>query len=394
MEGITERARPLIRLRRTALDRFPRLKTRLALRLQDPILGVVDRLPVGSLASRAFRQTLRHLVGGVLWSVKLEVNNACGLSCPMCYVKKGNDILPMPDIKRLLDEIAGVGTRLEILGGEPLLRDDLAEIIRYAKEEANVPQVVLYTNALGADQRRAGELRSAGLDAVLINLVSCDEKEHDAFVGVDGAWRKTTSGIRCFKEAGVEVYTFTAIHRANIGRVKEIYAFARGQLGVHAVFYQYIPQTKDDPLIPDNEQWAAVKQWILREKNAPHARFVRNFCILAGSACSGGYFVFTVKVDGTVTPCPFISDIPLGNIKEESIWEIMGNRFNVPQFIQFQSLPAECRKCGYADVCNGGCKAGNAVLFGRYDRKDHRCLGPWGKPISEAAVSDRLPCFF
>jgi len=83
----------------------------------------------------------------------------------MCYIKKGEDLLPMHDIKRLLDEIAGVGTRLEILGGEPLLRDDLAEIIRYAKEEANVPQVVLYTNALGADQRRAGELRSAGLDA-------------------------------------------------------------------------------------------------------------------------------------------------------------------------------------------------------------------------------------
>jgi radical SAM protein with 4Fe4S-binding SPASM domain len=101
-----------------------------------------------------------------------------------------------------------------------------------------------------------------------------------------------------------------------------------------------------------------------------------------------------VKVDGTVTPCPFISDIPLGNIKERSIWEIIRARFSVPGFIEFQSLPAECRDCTYADICNGGCKAGNIALFGRYDRKDNRCLGPWKEQIQEEAVSDRLPCFF
>jgi len=300
----------------------------------------------------------------------------------------------MPDIKRLLDDIAGVGTRLEILGGEPLLRDDLTEIIRYAKQNAGVPQVVLYTNALGADKKRAEELSTAGLDAALVTLISCDEKEHDAFVGVDGAWQQTLDGIEHLKETGIEVYTFTAIHSANIHRVKEIHAFVKGTLGAHAVFYQYIPQTKDDPLVPDKERWADVKRWILCEMNPDHARFVGSFCTLAGTACSGGYFVFTVKVDGTVTPCPFISDIRLGNIKEQSIWQIMRNRFDVERFIEFQSLPGECRSCTYADICNGGCKAGNTALFGRYDRKDPRCLGPWkGSPQDDVAC-DRLPCFF
>jgi len=393
-EGMPEAPRSLIRLRRAPLDRFPRLKTRLALRLKDPILRTIDRLPIDSLRSRAFRQTLRHLVGGVLWSVKLEVNTACSLSCRMCYREKGNDLLPMADIKRLLDDIADVGTRLEILGGEPLLREDLAEIIRYAKQAANVPQVVLYTNALGTDKKRAEQLSAAGLDAALVTLISCDEAEHDTFVGVDGAWQQTLDGIEHLKETGIEVYSFTAIHSANIHRVKEIHAFAKGTLGAHAVFYQYIPQTKDDPLVPDKQQWADVKRWILCEMNPEHARFVRSFCTLAGTACSGGYFVFTVKVDGTVTPCPFISDIPLGNIKEQSIWQIMSDRFNMERFVEFQALPVECAACTYADICNGGCKAGNTALFGRYDCKDPRCLGPWRQPLQEDAVSDRLPCFF
>jgi len=394
LEEARQKTTGLIRLRRTPLDRFPRAKTRLALRLKDPILRTIDRLPIDSLRSRAFRQTLRHVVGGVLWSVKLEVNAACSLSCRMCYREKSSDLLPMADIKRLLDDIAGAGTRLEILGGEPLLRDDLAEIVRYAKQAADVPQVVLYTNALGADKKRVEELSTAGLDAALITLISSDEKEHDAFVGVDGAWQQTLNGIGHLKEAGIEVYTFTAIHNANIHRVKEIYTFVKEELGAHAVFYQYIPQTKEDPLIPDRKQWADVKRFILCETNPDHARFVGSFCTLAGTACSGGYFVFTIKVDGTVTPCPFISDIPLGNIKEQSIWQIVRDRFNVEQFVEFQALPGECRSCSYADICNGGCKAGNVALFGQYDRRDPRCLGPWKGPPQDDAVCDRLPCFF
>jgi radical SAM protein with 4Fe4S-binding SPASM domain len=194
--------------------------------------------------------------------------------------------------------------------------------------------------------------------------------------------------------AGIEAYTFTPIHRYNIGRVKDIHMFAKKVLNAHSIFYQYIPQLKGDPLIPDPEEWAQVKRWVLYEKNPSHARFVRNFFTLAGSACSGGYFVFTVKVDGTVTPCPFIADVPLGNIKDRTIWEIMRDRFDVEEFIKFQLLPEECRGCAYADICNGGCKAGNKILFGRYDHKDHRCLGPWGGPIHADAISDRLPCFF
>ena len=380
-----------LHLRRTPLDRFPKTKTRLGLRSREAILKVLDKLPIDSLASRAYRRTLRRLVGPVLWSIKLEVNNTCNLACKMCYVPKGDDALSMKAIRRLLDDIAGVGTRLEILGGEPLLRDDLLEIVRYAKEEARLPQVVLYTNATLADRERAVELRRAGLDAALVTLISCDEAEVHA---MGGSWNRTVEGIRNLKAAGVEVYTFTAVHAANIHRAREIARFAQEELGAHALFYQYIPQKKDDPLIPNNEQWAEVKRWVLYGKCPAHARFVRNFCILSGSACSGGNFVFTVKADGTVTPCPFVSDIALGRIQERSIWEIARNRFEVREFLQFLSLPEECLDCSYAELCNGGCKAGNSTLFGRYDRKDVRCLGPWCEPIRKENVSDRLPCFF
>jgi len=391
---MTERSSPTVRFKNTPLDYFPRLKTRLGLKEQRTILGMIDRLPIASTRSRVLRLGLRRLMGPVLWSVKLEVNNACGLSCRMCYARKGNDLLPMTDITKLLDDIGGIGTRLEILGGEPLLRRDLAEIIRYAKKTARLPEVVLYTNARHANRVLSQELRQAGLDIAIVNLISSDKEEHDAFVGKKGAWEETIAGIKHLMDAQVTMYTFTAIHSVNIDRVRDVHAFVKGTLGAHALFYQYIPQRNDDPLIPDRKSWAEVKHWILSEANPEHARFVRNFCTLAGTSCSGGDFVFTVKVDGTVTPCPFISDINLGNIKEDSIWKIIRRRFTNDRFVEFRSLPDECRSCAYAEVCNGGCKAGNMALFGRYDHKDNRCLGPWTEPLAEDELSDRLPSFF
>ncbi|MEA3239828.1 MAG: radical SAM protein [Candidatus Bipolaricaulota bacterium] len=376
------------------LDRLPRLKTRLGLAKQGAILGVIDRLPIASMRSRVLRGSLQRIIGPVLWSVKIEINNACDLSCRMCYAKKGDNLLPMDDIVRLLDDVAGTGTRVEILGGEPLMRHDLAEIIRYAKQKAHIPQLILYTNARYAGPSRARELTQAGLDVAIVNLISSNEEEHDLFVGKKGAWTETIAGIKCMMAAGVTVYTFTAIHSVNIARVREIHAFVKGTLGAHALFYQYIPQRIDDPLIPDRKSWAEIKNWILCEANSEHARFVRNFCTLAGTSCSGGGFVFTVKVDGTVTPCPFISDVRLGNIKEDSIWKIIRDRFENDRFIEFRSLPNGCRSCTYANVCNGGCKAGNVTLFGHYDHKDSRCLGPWRDPLAENELCDRLPSFF
>ncbi len=382
------------RLRKTPLDRAPRLKTRLALGHQDRILQVIDRHAVESLLSRGFSGTLRRLVGPVLWSVKLEVNNTCELECPMCYVPKGDDLLPIGTITRLLDDIAGIGTRLEILGGEPLLREDLPAIIAYAKGTARLQRVVLYTNALSATAHRAAQLARAGLDTAIVTLVSSNSEEHDRFVGMDGAWRRTVLGIGHLQQARVKVYTFTAVHAQNVDRVKEIRAFVKDRLAAHALFYPYIPQRRADPLALDPQRWAQAKHWILYEANPDHARFFRDFCVLAGTACSGGNFVYTIKVDGTVSPCPFITDIPLGNIADRSIWQIAADRFRNRAFLAFQSLPATCRTCAYARVCNGGCKAGNGLLFGRYDHADARCLGPWNGPIDDAALCDRIPCFF
>lgn len=375
-------------------DRWCKAKNRILTRVQYRLLHIFGGLTHVSPLDRLYAKFARRFIGAYLYSIKLEVNNACTLACKMCYIEKGNLEIPLAAIKSLLDQIHSCGVRLEILGGEPLLRDDITDIVRYAKRVARVPFISLYTNGIAATQELSSHLHEAGLDAALVTLISHQEQVHDRFSGQNGSWEKTIQGIQNLKKAQIPVYTFTAVHRENYPDVDAIDDFVKHTLGVHALFYQYVPRFKDDPLMIAPEIWHSIKHRVMLEINRGHMEFVRKFFMLTGNSCSGGNFVLTVKADGSVQPCPFISDLPLGNILHEDIWRIYQNRYRGTQLARFKRTPEECVRCSYSSVCGGGCKAGNPFLVGDYSHKDHRCLGPYHEPLNIHDVIDCVPTFF
>jgi len=381
-------------LRNGWFDARVRLKNRWITRVQYGLLNAFGFLTDHSDWGPIYSRAARRVVGAYLYSIKLEITAACRLHCRMCYVPNRRTQLSLKLLRSVFAQIRNCGIRVEILGGEPLLHPDLVEIIRCAKREARSPFVTVYTSGILATPELSGRLRSAGLDAALVTLVSHDPAVHDAFTGSGGSWNATLRGIRNLKAAGVPVYTFTAVHRENCGDVRKIYHFVKESLGVHALFYQYVPQVREDPLDVDPAEWQRIKHWILMEKNRPHMNFVRKFDMLTGNACSGGNVVLTVKADGSVQPCPFLSDLPLGNVKTRNLWDIYRERFNRAPLREFKRVPAECAPCSVRSVCGGGCKASNKTLFGDYARKDPRCLGPFFGPIDKRGILDCIPTFF
>ncbi len=381
-------------LKNSPLDICLKTKNKLVTHIQYRILNLFGRLPDGSLVERLFACVSRSLVGGYIYSVKLEINDYCDLECKGCYVPKGELEISFETIARLLDDIKSSGIRLEILGGEPLLHPDIVKIVDYAHNQAKCPFITLYTNGIPATKEISRELKEAGLDAPIVSLVSHKKDVHDEFTGKAGSWEKTIKGIMNLADTGLKVYTFTPIHTLNFKDVEKIYDFVKNELGVSALFYQYIPQIKEDPLMIDPNTWHAIKRWVLMEKSRKQMEFVRKFFMLTGSACSGGNFVLTVKADGSVQPCPFIYDLPLGNIYKDNIWSIYKRRFRQEHLRSFKVVPEECLDCTYRSVCGGGCKAGNKLLYGRYDRKDCRCLGPYTKDLSKEDIVDCIPTFF
>ena len=370
-------------LKINCIGRIALIKSKIGTAIQDFLLNQSGKLT----------QKLIHFFGDYLYIIKMDVTEACNINCKMCYASK-NYTVPKEKILSILDQIKNVPLRLDLLGGEPLLRKDLATIIAYAKQQAKIKEITLYTNGTLVTEKIANELHAAGLDNAIVSLISHDPKIHDSFVGMDGAWQKTASGIKNFAAAGVKTYTFTAMHTENIETIDQIYQFVTEQLKVSPLFYQYIPQRINDPLLPSKKQWHECKHKILYQLSKKHTEFFKKVVRCCQTACLGGKYALSIKTNGDVTPCPFIHDLVLGNVYQQNIWDIFAQRYKTTHFHEFTTLDASCLSCTYKKLCGGGCRAGNKLIANNYLGKDCRCMGPYHDRISDDKIADRMPTFF
>jgi MoaA/NifB/PqqE/SkfB family radical SAM enzyme len=118
-----------------------------------------------------------------------NVTRKCNLKCAHCYINATTEELQgeltTEEAKRLMDQIAEVSRPLLILsGGEPLLRRDIYELIRYGTNKGF--RMGLGSNGSLIDETVARKLKDAGVKTVSISLDSCDPKKHDEFRGVKG----------------------------------------------------------------------------------------------------------------------------------------------------------------------------------------------------------------
>ncbi len=105
--------------------------------------------------------------------VLYEITGQCNLHCPICFADPdGSQTLSLQQIYRDIDAIAANGRPLlQLSGGEPTCRDDLPQIVRYAKD-AGCAYVQLNSNGLrlADDQAFVADLAEAGLDFVFMQF--------------------------------------------------------------------------------------------------------------------------------------------------------------------------------------------------------------------------------
>ncbi len=324
---------------------------------------------------------------GYLLSVKIDLTNRCNLKCKFCYSPKNQKQLKLKYILRLINSLDYC--KINLMGGEPLLRKDLFQILKIIQKKKL--QCSLFTNGTLISQEVALNLKRCKLDRVIITLFSDCKTDHDKQTQSEGSWEKTVQGIKNLIKVGIKTYTHTVITTQNIKRIKKISNFVKS-LGASPLFFRYVPQNKKDPLlINDLKRLYKIKRWILFKKSKKHGEFIKRIAYLTGRNCLGGYYMLSIKSNGNVTPCPFINDIILGNIKKQNIQKIFKERFSNKEFCKFFYPPNECKTCSFLELCKGGCKAPNKILFGSYHKKDHQCQGPWRIKPKKDNICEYLP---
>lgn len=157
-------------------------------------------------------------------TVKWYITGRCNLRCRHCYLTDYTKEVSLSKILEIIDYLKEAGTRhLYFLGGEPLLRKDFPQILKYSTERGF--NILAATNAILLTEEKAIELKTAGLKAIQISLDSPYPETHESLRG-KGTFQKTINGIKNAKKNGFMVNLAFVANRKNHTEVFELLKLA------------------------------------------------------------------------------------------------------------------------------------------------------------------------
>ncbi|MDE3149894.1 MAG: TIGR04053 family radical SAM/SPASM domain-containing protein [Acidobacteriota bacterium] len=148
-----------------------------------------------------------------------EITQSCDLACKHCRAAAQPiahpDQLTTAEGKKLIDQIAEMSVPIFVFtGGDPLKREDIYDLIRYASEKG--VKVAVTPSATPLLTREAiFKMKEAGIVRLGISLDGSTPEIHDAFRGLPGAWARTIQAIEWANEAGIPIQVHSTISRHN-----------------------------------------------------------------------------------------------------------------------------------------------------------------------------------
>ena len=101
--------------------------------------------------------------------------------------------------------------------------------------------------------------------------------------------------------------------------------------------------------------------------------------------CSAGYNEISIGADGTVYPCPFLHDFPIGNLLSDSMQSIWHESRVLDQLrnLKKTAMTGACQTCAYAPShCHGGCRAAAYLDSGTLNGSDPLCFRELVSPVT------------
>ncbi|WP_254763918.1 TIGR04053 family radical SAM/SPASM domain-containing protein [Natrinema marinum] len=311
-----------------------------------------------------------------------ELTQACGLACDHCRAdanpQRHPDELSTVEGKELLEQAAdfGDGQLVVLSGGDPLVRDDVPELIAHG-DDLGLRMTITPsgTGSLTAD--RIEEMADAGLKRMAVSLDGASPEAHDAFRGEAGSFEETIRAVKDARELGVPVQVNTTVCRQTVDELPAIRELLTEIGAVMWSVFFLVPVGRGrvlESVTPDTAD--AVMEWLaevsetepfgVKTTEAPHYRRVvmqrqataddgdgkpdpgvqRRTGIVAGDG-----FAF-VSHTGEVFPSGFLPE-SAGNVRERPVTEIYRGSSLFRSLRDRDQLSGKCGVCPYRYVCGG-----------------------------------------
>ena len=187
----------------------------------------------------------------------VAVTYRCNARCVMCDIwkKKGTPEMSPDDYRRLPASLK----EINVSGGEPLLRQDIAPVIRAMQETCPGVRIIVSTNGL-LPERLDDLLKAVESVAVRVSVDGIGGL-HGRIRGIEGAFEKAVESIEVARRRGVaDLGICATMTRHNAGRVAEIQRFAEreglqftftvahlGRAAAHQSHAKQVPTLNTDP---------------------------------------------------------------------------------------------------------------------------------------------------
>ena len=249
--------------------------------------------------------------------VSFEVTDACTCYCRHCDHGGPRDEsrnMRPPDYRRYMDTLRPCV--VQVSGGEPLLRDDVVEIVRAIKGGTRMPYTILVSNWSLMTEEKYLALAEAGIDQFSVSLDFPDDR-HDAFRAHPGLYRHLEELVPRLARLGRDdIVLNSCITTENLGEIESIADKAR-EWGVNLCYSAYSARrTGCRDLLPSApEQIAELSarlnhvearrdpsNWIV---NAPTTlKATRRYFADRGTpGCKAGLRFLVVTAAGDLQPC-------------------------------------------------------------------------------------------
>jgi MoaA/NifB/PqqE/SkfB family radical SAM enzyme len=249
--------------------------------------------------------------------VSFEVTDACTCWCKHCDHGGPRDEsrnLKPADYRRYMEELRPCV--VQVSGGEPLMRDDVVEIVRSIKNGETVPYTILVSNWSHMTEEKYLALRAAGIDQFSVSLDFPDER-HDDFRVYPGLYRHLEDLIpRLAKLGHDDIVLNSCITTENLSEIEAIADKAR-EWGVNLCYSAYSARRTGCrdyfPGAPEQiaelsarlgrvEERRDSTNWIVNSPSTLEA--TRQYFANNGTpGCKAGQRFLVVTADGALQPC-------------------------------------------------------------------------------------------
>lgn len=283
-------------------------------------------------------------------SCSIVLLTKCFFKCKMCEMWKANDEpnqVSTEDWKEFiifLEDILDGPRELVFSGGEPLLREDIFELIKFGTGKGF--KTLMPSNGYLIDEDMARRIADSGLKEIFIALDSLNCKTHDFLRGVEGAYDRVMIAFENLHKycPQLRIGIITVISGVNYNEVVELVHWVKKTQFISGVYFQAIAKPF---FVPLDDNWHKNSQYaFLWPKDIAGIHSVLDILIklkkegypihnsllqleifktyfesptkrVRNMACYLGDYVINVNPVGDISLCCFME--PIGNIKKDDI---------------------------------------------------------------------------